>query len=123
MLTVERSGDSTHHCWSPTPTVKGRDLTLPIRAQTSEQEYNDLAASNRLPLTPYSRNTPQSFSQATRSYAFSRLTKHVKTSSAYSQDFSKFCWRVKCGLCYGRCQAKFLTYYCLSVILLLRVKE
>ena len=46
MLTMKRSGDSTHHCWSPTLTVNGRDLTLPTRTQTSEQEYNDLAASN-----------------------------------------------------------------------------
>ena len=46
MLTMKRSGDSTHHCWSPTLTVNGRDLTFPTRTQTSEQEYNDLAASN-----------------------------------------------------------------------------
>jgi len=38
--------------WQHTPllesntTVNGRDLTLPTRTQTSEQEYNDLAASN-----------------------------------------------------------------------------
>jgi len=28
----------------------------------------------------------------------SRSTKHVKMFLAYSQDFSKCCWRVKCGL-------------------------
>jgi len=100
---MKRSGDSTHVCRSPTPTVDGRDLTLPTRTQTSEQEHSDLAASNRRPSTPCSCNTPQSFSQGTRSYAFSRSAKHVKTSLAYSQDFSKFCWRVKCDLyCYGR---------------------
>ena len=61
-----------------------------------------MAASNRRSSTPHSRNTPQSFSQGTRLYAFSRSTKHVKTSLAYSQDVSKFCWRVKCGLyCYS----------------------
>jgi len=31
MLTMKRSGDSTHPCRSPTPTVNGRDLTLPTR--------------------------------------------------------------------------------------------
>ena len=100
---MKRSGDSTHPCGSPTPTVNGQDLTLPTRTQTSEQEYSDLTASNGRPSTPYSPNTPRSFSQGTRSYAFSTLTKHVKKSIAYSQDFSKFCWRVTCGLqSYGR---------------------
>jgi len=103
MLTMKRSGDSTHPCRSPTSTVNGRDLTLLKRTQTSEQEHSDLAASNVPPSTPYSSNILQTFSWGTRSYAFSRSTKHVKTSLAYSQDFSKFCWRVKCGLyCYGR---------------------
>jgi len=83
--------------------VNGRDLTLPTRTQTSEQEYSDFTTSNRRPSTPHSRNTPQSFSKGTRLYALSRSTKHVKTSLAYSQDFPKFCWRVKYGvLCYGR---------------------
>jgi len=77
MLTMKRSGDNTHPCRTPTPTVNGRDLTLPTRTHTSEQEYSDLAASNRRPSTPYSRNTPERFSQGTRSYAFSRSTKHV----------------------------------------------
>ena len=91
----ERSNDSTHRCRSPTPTVNGRDLTLPTRVQTSEEQYIDLTASNRRPSTPYSRNTPQSFSRGTRSYAFSRSTKHVWKFLAYSQDLSKICWRVK----------------------------
>ena len=30
---MKRSGDSTHVCRSPTPTVDGRDLTLPTRTQ------------------------------------------------------------------------------------------
>ena len=46
-------------CWSPTPTVNGRDSTLPTRTQTSEQ---DLTASNRQPSTQYHSKTPQSFS-------------------------------------------------------------
>jgi len=102
MLTMKRSGDSTHPCRSPTPAMNGRDFILPKRKQTPEREYSDLAASNRRPSTPWSRNTPQSFLQGTRLYGFSRSTKYVKTSLAYSEDFSKFCWRVKCGLyCYG----------------------
>jgi len=90
---MKRSEDSTHPCRMPT--VNGCDLTPPTRTQTSEQEYSDLTHSNRRPSTPYSRNTSNSFSRGTRSYAFSRLTKHVQTSLAYSQDFSKICWRVK----------------------------
>jgi len=42
---VEKGGDSTHPCRRRTPTVNGYYLTLPNRAQTSEQEYNDLKAS------------------------------------------------------------------------------
>jgi len=74
---MKRSGDSTHLCRSSTPTVNGRDLTSPTQTQSSEQEYSDLMASNRRQSTPYSRNTPQNYSQGTRSYAFSRSTKHV----------------------------------------------
>ena len=40
MLTMKMSGDSTHHCWSPTLTVNGRDLTLPTRTQTSPLRRN-----------------------------------------------------------------------------------
>ena len=58
-------------------TAYGCDLTLPTQTQTSEQEYSDLTASNRLPLTPYFCNTPQSVSRGTRSYMFSTSTKHV----------------------------------------------
>ena len=68
MLTMKRSDDSTHPCRSPTPTVNGRDVTLPTRTQTSEQKYRDLMANNRRPSAPYSRNTPQSFSQGTRPF-------------------------------------------------------
>jgi len=68
MLTMKRSDDSTYPYYrSPTPTLNGRDLTLPTRTQRSEQKYSDLAASNRRPSTPYSRKTPQSFSKGTQS--------------------------------------------------------
>ena len=61
MLTMKRSDDSTHpYCRSPTPTLNGCDVTLPTRTQTSEQEYSDLAASDRQLSTAYSCNTPQS---------------------------------------------------------------
>ena len=69
---MKRRGDSTHPCQSLTSTVNGCGLTLPTQTQTSEQEYCDLTACNRWSSTPYSRNTPQSFSRRTRSYAFSR---------------------------------------------------
>ena len=36
-LWMQRSGDSTNPCRSPTPTVNGCDLTAPTRSQTSEQ--------------------------------------------------------------------------------------
>ena len=35
---------------------------------------------------------PQNFSRGTRQYTFPRSTKHVYTSLACSQDFSKICW-------------------------------
>jgi len=38
---------------------------------------------------PYSRNTPQSFSRGTRSYAFLRSTKHVKTSYEHTPKISQ----------------------------------
>ena len=50
------SGDSTHPCQCPTPTVNGSDLTFPTWTQISEQEYSDLTARNRRPSIPYSRN-------------------------------------------------------------------
>jgi len=67
---MNRSDDSTHVCRRPTPTVNGRDLTLPTRKQTSEQEYSELTASNMQQSTPHSRNTTQSYSRGTWSYAF-----------------------------------------------------
>ena len=47
------------------------------------------------PITPYSRDTPQSFFQGPRPYPFRRLIKHMYTSSACSPDFSKNCWRLE----------------------------
>ena len=74
---MKRSGDSTHSCRSPTQTVNGCDLTRLIRKKNSEQECSGLTAIKMQPPTRCSRNTPHSFSRGTRSYAFSRSTKHV----------------------------------------------
>jgi len=82
-----------------TPSVNGCDLTLSTQIETSEQEYNDLTASNRRPSTPYFGNTHESLSRWTRSYTFSRSTKRVYMSLACSQDFSKNCWRVEFFYC------------------------
>jgi len=49
----------------------------PAWTQTSDEEYNDLTASNRRPSTSYSSNTSQSFSLETWSCALSRLTKQA----------------------------------------------
>jgi len=57
-------GDCTHTCLSPTHTVNGCELRRRgHRLQSSEQEYNDVTASNRRPSTPYCCNTLQNFSQ------------------------------------------------------------
>jgi len=72
---MKRCGDSTHPCRSPTPSVNDSYLTLLTRAQTSEQEYSDLTASNRRLSTPYTHNTLQSFSRRIRSNALLRSTK------------------------------------------------
>ena len=94
---LKRSGDSTHHCRSPTPTLNGCDLSPSTETQPSELEYTYLTASKRHPSTPYSHhNTPQSFSRGTQPYTyFTRSTNHVYKSFAYSQDFSNICWRVE----------------------------
>jgi len=84
---------STHHCRRPAPKLNGCDITPSTGSQSSEQEYSYLTASNRLPSTPYSHNTPQSFSRATRPYIFpSGATKHVHKPLACSQDFLKICF-------------------------------
>ena len=74
---IKGSLRDTHPCRSPTPTTNGHDLTIPTRTENSEQEYSDLTTINRRPSTHRCRNTPQSFSRGTRSYAFSRWTKHM----------------------------------------------
>jgi len=79
---MKRSGDSTHHCRSPTPTLNGCELTPSTWTQSSEQECSYLTASKRRLSTPYSHNTPQSFSRGTRPYTFPRPTKHVCKSLA-----------------------------------------
>ena len=91
---LNRNGESTHHCGSPTQ-VNSCDLIPLARTEMSEQEYSYLTASNRRLSAPYNRNNPQNFSQITRSYAFSTSKRHVQTSLWYSQHFSKICWRVK----------------------------
>ena len=96
---MKRNGDSTHPCRSPTTTISSCGLTWPTRAQTSEQEYNDLKVNKRGPSSPYYRCTPQSFSRGTWSYAFLRSAKHVEASLAYSQDLTKFAgeWNLVCS--------------------------
>ena len=74
---MKRSGDGTHSCRSPTPTVNNCDLTPLTRIRSSDREYSDLMASNRRPSKQYSRSTPQRFSRWIRSYTFSRSIKHV----------------------------------------------
>ena len=50
---------------------------------------------NRHPSMTCTCSSLLSLSRGTRSYAFSTLTKHAKTSFAYSQNFSKNCISVK----------------------------
>ena len=54
-----------------------------------------LGSQPRHPSTPYSYNTPQSFSRGTRPYTFPKSTKHVYRSLACTQDFSKICLRAE----------------------------
>jgi len=80
----ERGGGSMNPRESPTPSVSICDLTSPTQTQTSEVEYGNLVASVRWPSTPFSRNTPRSFSQRIRSYALAiiEVNKYVQTSLA-----------------------------------------
>ena len=91
---MKRSSDNTHHGRSPIPTVNGFHLTLPTQKKTSEQEYNDLAASNRRPSTPYARNNPPKL--FTRNpvvcfLEFGKICGHLWNTAKISQIF----WRVK----------------------------
>ena len=92
---MKRRGDKTHLCWSPTPTWNGFDCSPLTQTQTSGRHYYDLMARTNLPTTSYSLKTFQSLSRGTRSYAFSRSTKHAKIFLPYSQDFLKICFQVK----------------------------
>ena len=89
--------DYEEEWWQHTPLsgVYQHGERLWFNSTDCEQEYSYLTASKRWPSTPFSRNTPQSFSGGTRSCNFPRLTKHVYTSLECSQDFSKICWRVE----------------------------
>jgi len=53
---MKRSGDNTHPCLRPTPTVNGCDLTPPTWTQTSEQEYSDLTANCGWSIIPISQS-------------------------------------------------------------------
>jgi len=98
---MKKSDDSTQHCRSPAPSLNGCDLTPSTRTQSFEQEYSYLTGRKRHPSTLCSRNTSKSFPEVpklprgTHPYTFPRSTKHVLTSLACSQDFSKICWRVE----------------------------
>ena len=74
---MKRSGDNTDTLVGFQHPLRTVEINSPTQKQTFEQEYSDLTANNRRPLAPYSRSTSQSFSQGTRSYVFSRTTKHV----------------------------------------------
>jgi len=68
---------STHHCRSPTTTLNGCGFNRSTGTPFSEQEYSYLTASKSHPSTPYSHNTPQSFSRGTRPYTHSRGRQHM----------------------------------------------
>jgi len=94
---MKRSGDSTHHCGNPTPTLNGCDVTPSTEKQSSEQESSYLLASKRHPSTPYSKKHPSKlFTWRPAVY----LPQVDKTCVGYQslacfQDFSKICWRVE----------------------------
>jgi len=75
---VTTDGDSTHHCRSPAPTLNGYDL---IPSRGTRQHHA-------------SASPPKTFHEE-RDHTFPRSTKHVYTSLACSQEFSKICWRVE----------------------------
>ena len=58
---IKRSGDNTHHCRSPTPTLIGCDSITSTRTQSSEQGYSYLTACKNHSSTSYSHNTPELF--------------------------------------------------------------
>ena len=92
---IKRSGDSTHHCQNPTPTVNGCELTPSTGTKSSEQECSYLTASKRRRATLYSHNTPKLFTTNPAIYFFEVDKTCVYKSLACSKDFSKICWRVE----------------------------
>ena len=60
---IKRSGDNTHHCRSPTPTLIGCDSITSTRTQSSEQGYSYLTACKNHSSTSYSQNTPELFTR------------------------------------------------------------
>ena len=86
---MKRKDGMTHPCWKPTPIWNDFDCLPFTQTQTSGWQSTDAQS------MPYSRSTLQSLSRGTRSFAFSRSTKHAKMSFANSQDFWKVCLRVK----------------------------
>ena len=88
---------TTHHCRSPTPKLNDCELTTSTETQSSDQEYSYLTTSKRHPSTLYShfpQHPPKLFTRNPAAY-FPEVDKHVYTSLACSQDFSKICWRVE----------------------------
>jgi len=91
---MKKSGDSTHHCRSPT--LNGYELTLSTGTQSSEQEYSYLTASKRWPATPYSHNPPPKLFTRNPAIYFSEVDKTCAYKSlTCCNDFSKICWRVE----------------------------
>jgi len=66
--------------------VNGCDLTLPTQTQRSEQEYNDLTASNKQPVTPSSCRVEMA--RAANSQVFGPSAEVLKqsTNNCFSGD-------------------------------------
>ena len=73
---MNKRGERTHPCRSPTLTLKGFVFMLLTRKKISYYLYNNLIAVNSWSLTSYFSSTAHSLSIGTRSYAFLRSTKH-----------------------------------------------
>jgi len=93
----QTSGDSTHHCRSPTPKLNGFDLPPSTRTQFSEQEYSYPTVSKSHQSAPHFHNTHKIFHEEP-SHILSRGRQKMcirLSSLACSQDFSKIYWRVE----------------------------
>ena len=96
---MKRNGDSTNPCRSPTPTVKGRDLTFPTWTQTYEQKYSDLTITHRRPSTPTPATLPKAFHKEP-GYMLSRGRQSMIRCLWYTPKiFQNFAggWNVVCG--------------------------